>query len=104
MKGVVYGVIYDDDFNVVHSRIENSEDIERLAGSKYVQSCLGDTFKSVKKDLLEKRNVLFCGTPCQVAGLYSYLKYPTWILLSDFKGAIVKPPVLRKQRYLLPFK
>lgn len=73
-NGVVYGVIYDDDFNVVHSRIENSADIERLAGSKYIQSFLGDTFKNVKKDLLGKRNVLFCGTPCQVAGLKSYLQ------------------------------
>ncbi len=72
--GVVYGVIYDDSFSVVHSRIDDIEYIEKLAGSKYIQSLLGDTFKKVKKDLTEKQNVLFCGTPCQVAGLKSFLQ------------------------------
>lgn len=72
--GVVYGVIYDDSFNVVHSRIDDIECIEKLAGSKYIQSSLGDTLKKVKKDLTEKQNVLFCGTPCQVAGLKNYLQ------------------------------
>lgn len=72
--GVAYGAIYDDDFNVIHSRVDNVEHIENLAGSKYIQSYLGDTFKSVKKDLAEKKDVLFCGTPCQVAGLKAYLQ------------------------------
>ena len=73
-NGVVYGAIYDSNFNVIHSRVDNIEYIEDLAGSKYVQSFLGDTFKRVKKDLVEKQNVLFCGTPCQVAGLKAFLQ------------------------------
>lgn len=72
--GVSYGAIYDDNFNVIHSRVDDVDHIENLAGSKYIQSYLGDTFKSVKKDLTEKKNVLFCGTPCQVAGLKAYLQ------------------------------
>ena len=72
--GVAYGAIYDDDFNVVHSRVDNIEHIENLAGSKYIQSFLGDTFKSVKKDLSGKQKVLFCGTPCQVAGVKAFLQ------------------------------
>ncbi len=55
--GVAYGAIYDDYFNVIHSRVDNVEHIENLAGSKYIQSYLGDTFKSVKKDLTEKKRM-----------------------------------------------
>ena len=73
-NGVVYGVVYDTDFNVVHQRIDSEEDVARLAGSKYVQSFLGDTFQQMKEDLLKGNRVLFCGTPCQVAGLRNYLK------------------------------
>ena len=42
-------------------------------GSKYIQSKLGDTFKSVKTDLDAKKSVLFSGTSCQVAGLKKYI-------------------------------
>ena len=73
-NGVVYGVIYDTNFNVVHQRIDSEEDVARLAGSKYVQSFLGDAFQQIKVDLLRGKPVLFCGTPCQVAGLRNYLK------------------------------
>ena len=72
-NGVVYGVIYDTNFNVVHQRIDSEEDVARLAGSKYVQSFLGDAFQQIKVDLLRGKPVLFCGTPCQVAGLRNYL-------------------------------
>lgn len=70
----VFGVIYDDEFNVIHKRITDVEDIDKLAGSKYVQSWLGDTFKNIKELLDEGNKVLFCGTPCQVAGLYNFLR------------------------------
>ena len=45
-----------------------------LRGSKYVQSELRDTFFKVKAYLKEGKNVLFTGTPCQVDGLYRYLR------------------------------
>jgi coenzyme F420-reducing hydrogenase beta subunit len=44
-----------------------------MKGSKYVQSNLDGIFKSVKEDLKQNRLVLFSGTPCQVAGLKSYV-------------------------------
>lgn len=49
--GVIYGCVLKDDFNAVHIRAENEEDRNRMRGSKYIQSKLGDTFKSVKEDL-----------------------------------------------------
>ena len=62
--GVVYGCVLMDDFNAVHIRADNEEDCNRMRGSKYIQSKLGDTFKNVKVDLDARRSVLFSGTSC----------------------------------------
>lgn len=72
-NGVIYGASFDADFQVVHARAENAEEYAKFRGSKYVQSQLGDTFSLIKNDLASGKNVLFTGTPCQVAGLYAFL-------------------------------
>lgn len=72
--GVVYGATFDDEWHVIHSRISQTEDIAKLRGSKYVQSTIGDIYKQVRQDLKERKEVLFSGTPCQVAGLQQFLK------------------------------
>ncbi len=71
--GVVYGCVLTDDFDAVHIRADNAEERNRMRGSKYIQSKLGNTFKNVKADLDARRSVLFSGTSCQVAGLKKYL-------------------------------
>lgn len=71
--GVIYGVAYSEDFTVVHERAETVEAYERFRGSKYVQSDLSDCFLKVKEDLKNGRKVLFTGTPCQIAGLKTFL-------------------------------
>ena len=71
--GVVYGCILTEDFNAVHIRADDMEERNRMRGSKYIQSKLGDTFKNVKVDLDAQKSVLFSGTSCQVAGLKKYL-------------------------------
>ena len=43
--GVVYGCVLTDKFDAVHIRADNEEDRNRMRGSKYIQSKLGDTFK-----------------------------------------------------------
>lgn len=72
-KAIVYGASFDSDFDVQHIRIDSCLDIAKLRGSKYPQSKIGNCFKQIKKDLDDNRNVLFVGTPCQVAGLENYL-------------------------------
>ena len=72
--GKVFGASFDDDFNVVHVGISNAEGLNKLRGSKYVQSVIGDVFKEVKTELDLGTEVLFSGTPCQVEGLKSYLR------------------------------
>ncbi len=71
--GVVFGAGFDSNFRVKHSHIENIEELDRLRRSKYVQSDIANTFKETKKFLQEGRHVLFCGTPCQIAGLKAFL-------------------------------
>lgn len=58
-------------------------DLERMQSSKYVQSRISDCYLKIKESLLQGRKVLFCGTPCQTAGLHFYLgKLDTSNLLS----------------------
>lgn len=72
--GVVYGCTNIPDFETKHIRITKTDDLYLLKGSKYVQSKLEKIFSLVKQDLLNDRLVLFTGTPCQVAGLKSFLR------------------------------
>ena len=71
--GVVFGAAFDETFKVIHIGVENIADLDRLRGSKYVQSEIGNTYVQAKTHLESGRMVLFTGTPCQIAGLYSYL-------------------------------
>ena len=71
--GVVYGCDGTDIRDVHHERVSDLEKLEQLKGSKYVQSDLRNTFEIIKKDLENGLQVLFIGTPCQVAGLLRYV-------------------------------
>ncbi len=71
--GVVFGAKFDENFNVTHTYVDNIDDIDILRGSKYVESRMGDTYSQVKYFLEEGKKVLFTGTPCQIAGLNSFL-------------------------------
>ena len=74
--GVAYGAAYECEGNtlrVLHRRAERVDELRPLLNSKYVQSDAGVCFVDVKADIREGRQVLFCGTPCQVAGLKGFL-------------------------------
>lgn len=71
--GVVYGCAMQSNIEVSHIRVDNLDDVVKLKGSKYVQSTMGMTFHAVRNDLRMGRKVIFIGTPCQVAGVKSYI-------------------------------
>lgn len=71
--GIVYGAGYTDHFRVVHKRAVSKEERNEFKGSKYVQSDLTGVFRQVKADLKAGLLVMFSGTPCQTAGLNSYV-------------------------------
>lgn len=66
--GLVCGAIFDDDFQVVHVLSADQDDIEKMRGSKYVQSRTGDVLEQILQELGSKR-IMFTGTPCQCDGL-----------------------------------
>lgn len=72
-SGVVFGCAYNDDMEAEHIYVENSLDIKKIQGSKYVHSNINTTYTEAKDFLEDGRWVLFTGTPCQIAGLKSYL-------------------------------
>lgn len=72
--GVIYGVGYSDHFRAVHKRATSAQERDEFRGSKYVQSDTNSTFTSVLGDLNDGLYVLFSGTPCQCAGLSSFLR------------------------------
>lgn len=73
--GVIFGSRYDDNLNPVITWTDQLADLEKYKGSRYVQSEVGNhTFQQVKEFLSQGRKVLYIGTPCQIAGLYGFLK------------------------------
>lgn len=72
-KGIVFGAAYNDNLDVNHIKAENEDELSLLRSSKYVQSNINNTYKDVEKNLKDDRMVFFTGTPCQVAGLKSFL-------------------------------
>ena len=103
--GIVFGAGFDySNWTVKHIAAENECELNELRGSKYVQSNLGDTFKIIKNELLKEREVLFVGTPCQVAGIRHYLSINNCrqyhkLLLVDLVCHAVPSPLAWK-RYL----
>lgn len=72
--GVVYGVRMSEDYYLAsYMRADDEEGLIKQLGSKYIQASLGETFHKVKKDLDNKRIVLFSGTACQINGLKGFL-------------------------------
>ena len=71
--GVVFGVVGKWFENVHHVKAETLEQLDEICGSKNIQSYVGDMYAEAKKELTAGRQVVFTGTPCQIAALYSYL-------------------------------
>lgn len=71
--GVVCGCVWDENMKAVHIITDKVGDLQRMQSSKYVQSEIGRCYSEVKAYLKRGRKVIFCGTPCQTAGLKSFL-------------------------------
>lgn len=96
--GGVFGAIFNENFEVVHSLIFKEEDISKIQSSKYVQSRIGDSYKQAKELLNDGKAVLFTGTACQIEGLYKYLgkEYENLITQDIICHGVPSPGVFRK--------
>ena len=59
---------------VYHTAVNKLDNASIFRKSKYLQSRIGDSYKEAEKNLKEGKKVLFSGTPCQIAGLRTFLK------------------------------
>ena len=71
-KWIVYGCAMSQN-KFQHIRVDSLNKLEKILGSKYVQSDMKRIFSEVKKDLSEGKKVLFSGVSCQIEGLKKYL-------------------------------
>lgn len=95
-KGIVVGAAFDDNNHLKHIAIEKKKDLEPLRKSKYLQSDLGNIFKYIKEQT-KTRKVLFVGTPCQVAGLKSFIKKSDNLITIDlFCHGVPSPKLFKK--------
>lgn len=69
---VIFGAEADG-LKVFHNHITDKKDLYCFRKSKYSQSEIGNCYKEAKRFLKEGCKVLFSGTPCQIAGLKSFL-------------------------------
>ena len=73
-NGYVIGASYDNNNMVEHKIVNSLEGLEELKQSKYLQSDTKSIYRDTKKLLDNDKKVAFCGSPCQIAALYKYLK------------------------------
>ncbi len=98
--GVVFGARFDEAWEVVHDSTETIEGLAAFRGSKYVQSRIGTSFARAEEFLKQGRQVLFSGTPCQIAGLNRFLRrsYDNLLTVDVVCHGVPSPLVWR--RYL----
>lgn len=97
-NGIVFGAVYDENFEIKHVAINKAEDIALLRNSKYTQSDISDSYIKCKSELSEGKLVCFSGTPCQIAGLYSFLgkEYENLITVDVVCRGVPSPLLFKK--------
>lgn len=96
--GVVFGAAFNEDWEVTHCFAETVDGIARFRGSKYVQSRTGTTYAEAERFLKAGRKVLYSGTPCQIAGLKSFLRkeYGNLLTVDCVCHGVPSPGVFRE--------
>lgn len=72
-SGYVCGAIYNSEKMVEHYITCDLEELKKIRQSKYVQSSINFSFRTIGELLIHGMQILFCGTPCECAAIDSYL-------------------------------
>lgn len=96
-RGVVFGVKWNESFEAVHAYTETKDGLADFRGCKYVQSQVGETYKQTMHFLQQGRQVLYSGTPCQIAALKLFLgrDYDNLITVDIICHGVPSPGVFR---------
>lgn len=98
-NGVVFGAVFDEAWEVKHVCAERMEEVFPMMGSKYLQSRIGNTYREAETFLKQGRDVMFVGTPCQIAGLRAFLRhkeYPNLLAVDFVCHGVPSPGVWRQ--------
>lgn len=97
--GIIAACKYTDDFKAAyHTLGDSAEDLEDFKGSKYFQSDTEDVYKKVKEQRKAGRKILFCGAPCQVAGLKRFVgEEDPYLITVDFICRGINSPMVFKK-------
>ncbi|MBE6404410.1 MAG: 4Fe-4S dicluster domain-containing protein [Lentisphaerae bacterium] len=100
-NGIVFGSAYLAG-KAQHIAVSSTDSLDTLSGSKYVWSDVCQTYSEVKTVLENSdKKVLYIGTPCQIAGLKSYLgekKYDNLYLIDLICHGV--PPAAYIKQYV----
>lgn len=82
-------------FKVEHIAIKGINNILPICKSKYIASNMKNNFITIRERLNRGEKVIFCGTPCQVAGLKNMLgkKYENLLLIDLICHGVGSPKV-----------
>lgn len=103
INGYVGGAIYNEDHSVCHIVSKDSADLVKIRSSKYLQSSLEGQFCRIKKLLDDNRIVFYCAAPCQIQGLYKFLRkdYANLITCDFICRGVNSPKVFAKYMEML---
>lgn len=96
--GVVFGARFNGKWEVEHCCAGTIEELEPLMRSKYIQSCIGNTYREAERFLKQGRQVMFVGTSCQIAGLKRFLRkeYDNLLAVDFICHGVPSPGIWRK--------
>lgn len=72
--GVVFGAAYNYDLKRLEHSSTQRCDLSAMRKTKYIESNTLETFIEVVELIKEGREVLYCATPCQIAGLRKFME------------------------------
>lgn len=104
-EGIIFGAVFESDFSkVIHTYTEDMDGVKPMMGSKYLQSDINSAYEHCKKCLKKGQLVLFTGTPCQIAGLKTFLgtDYSNLITVDFICHGVPSPGIWEK--YLNEYK
>ncbi len=98
LHGYGAGAVYNEEFLPTHIITDDYSKAKEFRNSKYAQSELTDIFSQIKDLLKDNKTVLFVGTPCQVAGLNTFLErqYDNLITVDLVCRSVPSPKLFRE--------
>ena len=94
-NGIVIGAAFDKENKLKHVAVESKKDLDKLKGSKYLQSDLNNIFTYIKENVKD-RKILFVGTPCQVAGVKAIVNNKNLLCVDVVCHGVPSPKLFKK--------